>query len=353
MPAEPRLEIRLVDADSREEMVEFQRVYEQAERAEFADADVYTLEDAVAVLARSPLGWLYRGYVAFDAGRMVGEALVIASTIDNLRTADVWVWVPPQNRRRGVGREIARHVIGECRELGRDVLHTTAKYAFGRRADHPYRRFAESLGFTLANTEVERRLPLPLAEELLERLAAGAAPHHDAYSILPVVGPVPGELAQGYCDVINRLTIDAPSGDLVVEPRLRTPAILADQEAEIALAGRTRVSVFALDPGGSVAAVTSSVASARGEPGINQWATIVRPEDRGHRLGMAVKVAQLRAIQESFPDKTYVTTTNAETNAHMVGINEALGFERRALIGDFQLLLSAESVDPAESVHAR
>jgi hypothetical protein len=62
---------------------------------------------------------------------------------------------------------------------------------------------------------------------------------------------------------------------------------------------------------------------------------------------MAVKVAQLRAIQRSFPDKTYITTTNAETNAHMVAINEALGFERRALMGDFQLLLSAEGGDPA------
>ncbi len=345
MSAESRLEIRLVDPADADEMRMFQEVYEQAERAEFADADVYTLEDAVAVLARTPLGWLYRGYAAFESGQMVGEALIIASTTDNLRTADFWVWVPPQHRRRGVGRQIAKHVMRECRELGRDVLQTTATYPFERRADHPYRRFAESLGFTLANTEIERRLLLPVREDLLDRLAVEAAPHHRAYSILPVVGPIPAELAQGYCDAINRLTIDAPSGDLVVEERLRTPEILADQEEEIREQGRTRVSAFALDSAGSVAALTSSVASAPGEPGVNQWATIVRPGDRGHRLGMAVKVAQIRTIHESFPDKRYITTTNAETNAHMVGINEALGFERRALMGDFQLL-SPESADP-------
>lgn len=332
-----------MNPDDADEMRTYQEVYERAERAEFPDADVFTLDDAVAILTRTPLGWLYRGYAAFESGRMVGEAIVIASTTDNLRTADFWVWVPPEQRRRGIGRKTAEYVVAECRELGRDILQTSAKYPFERRDDHPYRRFAEGLGFSLANTEVERRLLLPVADDLLDRLATMAAPHHQDYTIRSVVGPIPAELAQGYCDVINRLTIDSPSGDLVVEERLRTPEILADQEEEIREQGRTRVSAFALDSTGSVAALTSSAVSGSGHPGVNQWATIVRTSDRGHRLGMAVKVAQIRTIQTSFPDKRFVSTTNAETNAHMVAINEALGFERRALVGDFQLLLSPES----------
>ena len=39
---------------------------------------------------------------------------------------------------------------------------------------------------------------------------------------------------------------------------------------------------------------------------------------------------------EAFPDKTFIETTNAETNAHMVAINEALGFEVAQVYGDFQ-----------------
>jgi GNAT superfamily N-acetyltransferase len=343
---QPALEIREVDPADRDEMVAFQEVYERAERAEFPDADVYTLEDAVAILSRAPLGWLYTGYAAFDSGRMVGEAMIIASTVDNLRSADLRVWVPPQHRRRGIGRQLAAYLVAQCQGLGRDVLHTSATYPFERRDDHPYRRFAEGLGFRLANTEVERRLLLPVADELLTQLAVYAAPHHGDYRIHPHVGPIPVELAQGYCDVSNRLAVEAPRGDLVVEARQRTPEILADQDAEITDQGRTRVSAFALDPQGELVALTSSAVSLPGNPGVNQYATIVRPDHRGHRLGMAVKVAQIGTIQSAFPDKTFISTQNAESNTHMVAINEALGFEPRALVGEFQRLASTENVDP-------
>lgn len=336
----PRLEIRPVDPTDAVEMVDFQELYERAERAEFADADVYTLEDAIAILTRAPLGWLYRGFAAFDAGRMVGEGLIRVSTVDNLRTAVLWVWVPPQDRRSGVGRAVAEQLVDESRALGRDVLHSSARYPFDRRGDHPYRLFAESLGFTLANTEVERRLALPVDEALLDGLTVRSAPHYRGYEIRSVVGPIPSELAQGYCDVHNRLTVDAPGGDLVMEQSRRTPEILADQEAEIAEQGRTRVSALALDADGAVVALTSSSTTPSGHPGVNQWATIVRPDHRGHRLGMAVKLAQIHAIQTAFPDKRFITTTNAETNDHMVAINEALGFERRALEGEFQRVVS-------------
>lgn len=347
MPTEPPIiEIRAVDPADHDEMVQFQRVYEEAETAEFADGAIYTLEDGISVLSRAPLGRLYRGYAAFEGGRMVGESMILASTVDNLRTARFWVWVPPSERGRGVGRALADHVIGECRSLGRDILQTSAKYPFERREDHHYRRFAERLGFALANTEVERRLQLPVAHERLDALAAEARVRHEDYSVVPVVGPIPADLAQGYCDVHNRLTVEAPGGDLVLEESRRTPEILADQENEIREQKRTRVSALALTAGGIVVALTSAVTSPTGHPGVNQWATIVRPDHRGHRLGMAVKVAQIRAIQSSFPEKSYITTTNAETNAHMVAINEALGFERRALEGEFQRAFSAEGPDP-------
>ena len=69
---------------------------------------------------------------------------------------------------------------------------------------------------------------------------------------------------------------------------------------------------------------------------VDQWGTLVDPAHRGHRLGLAVKCAQLQALCDGFPDKDFIATTNAETNAHMVAINEALGFEVTQVYGDFQ-----------------
>ena len=40
-----------------------------------------------------------------------------------------------------------------------------------------------------------------------------------------------------------------------------------------------------------------------------------------------MKVANLQELQRSHPERRIVVTDNADTNRHMVSINEALGFE--------------------------
>ena len=65
-----------------------------------------------------------------------------------------------------------------------------------------------------------------------------------------------------------------------------------------------------------------------------QWGTLVRPDHRGHRLGLAVKVANLRLLQETQPQITTVVTFNADVNAPMVAVNEQLGFRPVQWLGE-------------------
>ena len=67
-----------------------------------------------------------------------------------------------------------------------------------------------------------------------------------------------------------------------------------------------------------------------------QWGTLVRGDAPGHRLGIAVKVANLRLLQRERPDVRTLITYNAEVNAHMVGVNDRLGFVPVARLGEFQ-----------------
>jgi RimJ/RimL family protein N-acetyltransferase len=84
----------------------------------------------------------------------------------------------------------------------------------------------------------------------------------------------------------------------------------------------------------------SDLATTVHEPGrAYQWGTLVDPAHRGHRLGLAVKVANLRLLQEERPDVARLTTYNAEVNSHMIGVNEAMGFRPIARLGDFQKML--------------
>jgi hypothetical protein len=61
-------------------------------------------------------------------------------------------------------------------------------------------------------------------------------------------------------------------------------------------------------------------------PHLNQWGTLVHREHRGHRLGLAVKAANLRVVQRAHPERTLVSTTNNPGNAPMVAINDMMGF---------------------------
>ena len=72
------------------------------------------------------------------------------------------------------------------------------------------------------------------------------------------------------------------------------------------------------------------------EPGrAYQWGTLVLPAHRGHRLGLATKVENLRRVQAAEPGRSALYTWNAEVNRHMVAVNEALGFRPVGRLGEF------------------
>ena len=54
------------------------------------------------------------------------------------------------------------------------------------------------------------------------------------------------------------------------------------------------------------------------------------------QVGLGVKVANLRLLQRERSDIVRLTTYNAGVNAHMIGVNDALGFRPVARLGDFQ-----------------
>jgi hypothetical protein len=85
---------------------------------------------------------------------------------------------------------------------------------------------------------------------------------------------------------------------------------------------------------GTVAGYAVAAVTADEFDHVDQGGTLVHSAHRGHRLGLALKCAQLRALAEHFPAKRYVRTTNAETSRPMVAINEAPGFEVRQVHAD-------------------
>ena len=326
------LVIRALDPASDADMDGFQDVYAAAELAEDPEAALYSKADGIAMLTTGETTSLFDAFGAFQGDRMVAETVLMGSLRDNLELGQILLWVDPHSRRRGVGTRALESMEEHARSRGRRILRVQARIGEGREGN---RAFAERRGYTLEMTEIERRLAFPVDLEHVDRLAAEAAPHHVPYEIRSFVGPVPDELRASYVDVRNLLETEMPHGDLELEIGRDTVEDLDALDREHAESGRTDATAVALHQGTVVAYAHASVPAA-GFRHIDQYGTLVHPDHRGHRLGMAVKCAQLRLLAEEFPDRAYIQTSNAEVNAQMVAINEALGFEIHQVWGEFE-----------------
>ena len=58
-----------------------------------------------------------------------------------------------------------------------------------------------------------------------------------------------------------------------------------------------------------------------------QMATLVHPDHRGHRLGLAVKLANVEALAAAAPSVRRIVTGNAAENTPMIAVNDMMGFE--------------------------
>jgi GNAT superfamily N-acetyltransferase len=324
--------IRSLDPADDADMDGFQNVYAAAELAEDPDASLYSRADGVAMLSLGGTSSIFDAFGTFVGGRMVAESILSGSLRDNLELAQVLLWVDPQHRRRGHGTQALAQVEDHARTRGRRILRVQLRMGEGLEGN---RRFAERHGYTLDMTEIERRCGLPVDPELLDRLATEAATHHGDYEIRAFVGRVPDELRASYVEMNNLLGIEAPHGDTDIEVGRDTVEDLDRLDEEREASGRTSATAVALHDGVVVAYANASVPAA-GIRHVDQYGTLVHPDHRGHRLGMAVKCAQMRLLSEEFPDRDYIQTSNAEVNAHMVAINVALGFGIHQVWGEFE-----------------
>jgi hypothetical protein len=70
---------------------------------------------------------------------------------------------------------------------------------------------------------------------------------------------------------------------------------------------------------------------------VGQGITLVDPAHRGHRLGLWTKIENLRYAIDELPGMRYIDTWNATVNAHMIAINERMGFRPVDAWYDWQL----------------
>jgi len=276
-------------------------------------------------------GEINEGFGAYDGDELVGAGHLTVRLESNTDKLEFVVAVPPERRRRGAGRAMVAYAVSRAQEAGAAYAITASSYPFAERETHAHRRFADAVGLRLDMDEVHRVLELPVDDDLLRRLADEAAAHHEGYRIETWVDEIPEQYLDSWLATSNLLAQEAPMGEVPWIADSSSRESHFDLMDFLKATDRTRYSAAAISPDGEVVAFTDLVLRPDGSGKVSQWGTLVREDHRGHRLGTAVKVANIAAMQRDHPDRTEIHTTNAEVNEHMIGINAVLGFEAVAV----------------------
>ena len=333
------MQIRRLDPSDPEAMRAWHTAHTEAHVHGLQHPSPRMLEEVRAELLSSRVGSRTEPFTGDVDGRVVTTGVLELPLLDNLSQARVDVATPPAERRRGHATAMLDHLTRLARSHGRDVLLAEASWPYDAPTDGagtPNADFLTARGFRLSLGDVKRVLWLPVEDTLLDRLAADAAPYHAGYVLRSWLGPVPEDVIDRFGALVGRLITEAPAGeDQDFEPEVFDATRIHDDEKVMAEAGRTKYTTIATAPDGTVVAY-SEIGVPAFDPGtVFQWGTLVLPGHRGHRLGMATKVANLRRLQEGEPDRDRVYTWNAEVNRHMIAVNEALGFTPVQRLGEF------------------
>jgi GNAT superfamily N-acetyltransferase len=219
------------------------------------------------------------------------------------------VLVLPERRRQGIGTALLDAVLTRARELDVQMLH-------GHHATPAGRAFAARAGFSDGQRVVNSVLDLRATELPPASPPAG-------WQLVTWLRRVPDEHLPAF--VRARASMDdAPMPDGMDFPSTTADTVRASEESLARRDREMRVTV-AVRADGEIGAFTELRVSRGSRAGFTDDTGTVA-EHRGQGLARAVKLSSLGLLRRDHPEIEVVTTSNAEENAAMRGLNESIGF---------------------------
>ena len=333
------LVIRALDATDTAAMAAWHDTYLAAHTFGREHATPWMLEEVRADLLGHRTGERTLAFGGYLRDVPVVTGVVFLPLLDNLSLAGFELHTHPGHRRRGHGTAMLAHLADLAVDERRSILTTETATPYDGPPDGAGQsgvEFLRNRGFEFSLSNVMRVLDLPADTVRLQELAVGAAPYHRDYTLRHFRGPVPDDIVLPFGDLIASLITEAPTGELELEKEVFDEERIRADEAVFEASGRTKYTTVAVARDGSLVAYSELVVPKYDPAHVFQWGTLVRPEHRGHRLGVATKAHNLLRLQEERPAPATLVTYNADVNEHMIAVNEAIGFRPVERLVEYQ-----------------
>lgn len=260
---------------------------------------------------------------AIDGREMVGAGLLTRPLKENLHTAMAFAYTRPGRTREGIGSALVHELEVVAAGDGRTTIQSEAYLPPG--GSGGAEAFATAMGYGVASREAIKELTLTDYVARREALAPEALAADD-YRIITFDTVCPEEHLDSFGRLLGLLMSEVPLGELDLETSEWPAERIRAAEQRLVAIGRHVHTAMAIAPDGEVAGVSDvrvdDTDQTYGQVGI----TIVDPAHRGHRLGLALKLATHDLALRTYPDLVSLDTSNAEVNTHMNAVNEALGY---------------------------
>jgi GNAT superfamily N-acetyltransferase len=254
-------------------------------------------------------------------GEAVGHASLYLPQRENRHLAWVGLSVMPEQRRRGYGSMLLERMIEEAKADDRTSIGIDgwdSERSLGFAARHGLERRSQA---------IQRRQYLnEIAPDVIQKLHDEAARVAVDYELVRIFGRTPDDLMAPMVELTAAIN-DAPTDDLDIEDDVMSAERLREYETSVLRHGNRMYRLVARHRETGELGGHTVVAVEERRPTIgDQHDTAVARAHRGHRLGLLLKAGMLLWLAEAEPQVETIDTWNAESNDHMIAVNETLGY---------------------------
>lgn len=231
---------------------------------------------------------------------------------ENMDTAEIYIDVDPEERRRGIGTHLLRKLTRFALSQGKskfqsDYILDCSGY------------FCRKYGFTIAS---DRNLNRLYKEDINVKLLKSWANES-----IKCYQKIPEEILEDYCNVYTACGRMAPDydGDYTASEQM-TPEAKRNFEEQLDSMDITMVTCIAFE-NNNICGITELDFSKEDPSAVDQGLTGVLENYRKKGYGKALKARALLELFKINPKFKYIETGNNKHNIGMLKINEQLGFK--------------------------